>query len=77
MEVEVLDDREVRFDAYNRFAATGDTVVETQSLVFRGRAEVERDLAAAGFEVESVAGDWAGTPFDGRTRLMIFVARTR
>lgn len=76
MEVEVLDDREVRFDAYNRFAATGETVVETQSLVFRGRTEVEGDLAAAGFEVDSVAGDWAGTPFDGRTRLMIFVART-
>jgi SAM-dependent methyltransferase len=75
MEVEIIDDRQVRFDACTRFEETGETVIETQSLVFRGRAEVEGDLVAAGFEVESVAGDWAGTPFDGRTRLMIFVAR--
>ncbi len=77
MKVEVVDDRHVRFDAYNRFAKTGDTVIETQSLVFRGRAEVESDLRDTGFEVESVAGEWDGTPFGGTTRLMIFVARAR
>ena len=77
MDVEVIDERIVRFDAHNVFSATGDTVIETQSLVFRDRAEVERDLGAAGFEVESVCGDWEGTPFDGTTRLMIFVARAR
>lgn len=77
MEVEVIDERIVRFDAHNVFSVAGDTVIETQSLVFRDRAEVERDLSVAGFEVESVSGDWDGTAFDGVARLMIFVAWAR
>ncbi|MDT3316478.1 class I SAM-dependent methyltransferase [Microbacterium sp. KSW4-11] len=74
MDVEVVDDRVVRFRAHNRFA-TGETVVEEQSLVFRDRGEITSDLTAAGFSVDRVAGEWDGTPFDGTSRVMIFVAR--
>ncbi|NUL43847.1 class I SAM-dependent methyltransferase [Cellulosimicrobium funkei] len=77
MEVELVDERIVRFRAHNHFAANGETVTEEQSLVFRGRAELEADLRRAGFDVETVHGDWAGTPFEETARLMIFVARAR
>ncbi|CAL4861014.1 class I SAM-dependent methyltransferase [Microbacterium sp. MM2322] len=77
MDVEVVDDRIVRFRARNLFAVTGETITEEQSLVFRDRAELESDLRAAGFDVDRVDGDWGGTPFDGTSRLMIFVARAR
>jgi SAM-dependent methyltransferase len=77
MEVELVDERIVTFHAHNHFVATDETVTETQSLVFRGLAELEGDLRAAGFDVETVYGDWAGTPFDDEARLMIFVTRAR
>ena len=74
MDVEVVDDRVVRFRAHNRFAS-GETVVEEQSLVFRDRGEITSDLAAAGFAVDRIAGEWDGTACDGKSRVMIFVAR--
>lgn len=77
MDVELVDERTVRFQAHNHFAAGDETVTEKQSLVFRGLAELEADLRAAGFDVETVYGDWAGTPFDDEARLMIFVTRAR
>lgn len=77
MDVDLINERIVRFHAHNHFAATGETVTETQSLVFRGREELEADLRGAGFDVEAVNGDWAGTPFEETARLMIFVARAR
>lgn len=77
MDVDLIDERIVRFHAHNYFAATDETVTETQSLVFRGREEIEADLLGAGFDVEAVNGDWAGTPFKETARLMIFVARAQ
>lgn len=77
MDVEVVDERIVRFRAGNHFSATGETVTEEQSLVFRDRDEIASDLATAGFIVDRVAGEWDGTPFDGTSRVMIFVARAR
>lgn len=77
MEVDRVDDRSVRFTAYNRFVRAEETVAVTEVLVFRSRAEIERDLQDAGFAIESVAGDWANTPFDGTARIMAFVARAR
>lgn len=77
MDVEVVDDRIVRFRAGNLFTSTGETITDEQSLVFRDRTELESDLRTAGFAVDRVAGGWDGTPFDGTSRLMIFVARAR
>lgn len=77
MDVDVVDERTVRFRAHNRFVATGETVTEEQSLIFRSRAEIEGDLSNAGFAVERVLGGWDGSPFAGSERLMIFVARAR
>lgn len=65
----------VRIEASNHFVDAGDTVVERFDLVFRDLETVTRELEAAGFEVDDVAGDWLGTPFEGSAPLMVFVAR--
>lgn len=60
---------------HNFFIETGEEVVDEMSLAFRGRDEVEADLAAAGFVVDSVFGGWGSTPFREGDPLMVFCAR--
>ncbi|RKW71100.1 class I SAM-dependent methyltransferase [Galactobacter caseinivorans] len=75
------DGSTVRLREHNRFGRQGDTVITEQTLHFRSRAKIEADLRVAGFEVEAVYGDWAGTALDAPREkpatLMVFVARAR
>ncbi|WP_028474257.1 class I SAM-dependent methyltransferase [Nocardioides alkalitolerans] len=66
----------VRLVARNAFP-DGETVTEELLLHFRGRDEIERDLTAAGFEVEAVYGDWARGPLTETSAVMVVVARAR
>ncbi|GLI27274.1 methyltransferase type 11 [Agromyces rhizosphaerae] len=67
----------VELVAHNRFERSGETVVERLVLHFRDRAELERQLDAAGFDVEAVHGDWSGEALAEGSRVMVFVARAR
>lgn len=77
----MADGGTVRLREHNRFGRQGDTVITEQTLHFRSRAKIEADLRVAGFEVEAVYGDWAGTALDAPREkpatLMVFVARAR
>lgn len=77
----MADGGTVRLREHNRFGRQGDTVITEQTLHFRSRAKIEADLRVAGFEVEAVYGDWAGTALDAPrekpAQLMVFVARAR
>lgn len=66
----------VRLVARNAFP-DGETVTEELLLHFRGRDEIERDLTAAGFEVEAVYGDWVRGPLTETSAVMVVVARAR
>lgn len=75
---ELLDDGiTVELVSHNLFLDADETVVQTQHLVFRSRERIEAELHDAGFELEAVSGDWAGTPFGGDEPIMVFVARAR
>jgi SAM-dependent methyltransferase len=63
------------FEHHYVFTATGEIVVASSELRFRSLAEVTHSLIEAGFTVEHVYGDWAGKPFDGVSRVMVFIAR--
>jgi SAM-dependent methyltransferase len=65
----------VVFEHHYVFTATGEVVVASSELRFRSLAEVRHSLVEAGFSVEHVYGDWDGKPFDGTSRVMVFVAR--
>lgn len=75
MDVRLIDQRRVRLDAHNLFADMGEEVTMTLALLFRPRAEIERDLRTAGFSIEGIYGDWFKTPFDEAARLMVFTAK--
>lgn len=53
---------------------TGEQVVEELTLAFRDLPTIERDLACAGFALDSVYGDWAGRSFTDGDPIMVFHA---
>ncbi len=60
--------------AHNVFEASGDRVVQRESFMFRDRATIEGQLAAAGFTVAEVWAGWDRTPLRDDSPLMIFQA---
>jgi len=75
MDVDELEPGRVLLTAYNEFTDTGDLVIETVTLEFRAREEIERQLVDAGFAVTHVWGDWSRTPCTDDSSLMVFEAR--
>lgn len=75
LEVVGVEPDRVRFVGHNVFLATGEDVVASSELRFRSLAEQRAFLAAAGFEVEQVYGDWEGGPITSGSRIFVFVAR--
>ena len=67
----------VRFEAHNRFASSGEDVAVVGELRFQSGTAIERSLAAAGFEVDDVFGDWQSGPVALDSPELTFVARTR
>jgi SAM-dependent methyltransferase len=75
LELDRVADGRVRFVGHNVFLSTGERVAVPSELRFRSQAELAADLAAAGFEVEHVYGDWQRGPVAETSRVMVFVAR--
>lgn len=69
-----LDGDLVRFENHYLFARSGEELVSNGELRFRSREELSRSLSDAGFSVESVSGDWDGSPSDAASPELIFVA---
>lgn len=67
----------VRLVASNRFTDTGETIVETVTLHFRTRSELERQLHAAGFAVTAVFGDWQRGPVVDSSAVLVVTAVAR
>ena len=65
----------VRLEGYSVVAATGEDVIASSELRFRGPAELTGSLTDAGFTVEHAYGDWERGPLVGTSRVMVFVAR--
>jgi SAM-dependent methyltransferase len=64
----------LKFESLYRFP--DKTLISQSQLRFMSRAEIEAGLAAVGFAVESLFGDWNGAPFDERaSKEMIFTVR--
>jgi SAM-dependent methyltransferase len=69
-----VDGELVRYEIHYRFAATGEELVSRNVLRFRSRAALTRSLAAAGFAVQRVYGDWNREPAGARSPELIFIA---
>lgn len=67
----------VRLVASNRFVEADETIVETVTLRFRTRTELERQLVAAGFAVTAVFGDWQRGPVVDSSAVLVVTAVAR
>jgi len=66
----------VSYANHYRFAATGDELVAPGRLRFRTQAELAATLAAAGFTIEQVYGDWdLGPPIPPAPELIVVARR--
>lgn len=75
LEVVRVGEGRVALEGHNIFLSTGEVVVVTDELRFRSHEELRTTLAAAGFTVEQVYGDWKKGLLLSTSRVMIFVAR--
>jgi SAM-dependent methyltransferase len=71
--LEIKDNR-VRYQLHYHFIDSDETVISTDELIFRSQEEITKSLENAGFKVESVYGDWDGSPATSTSEEMIFVA---
>lgn len=71
------DDGMVTARFHNQFLRTGESVTETARFAFRQADTLGQQLAAAGFEVDAVYGDWARTSFTPDASFMVFIAHAR
>ena len=70
-------DGTVVLTAMNRFDETGEEVVVTQPLTFRGLDQLHAELSDVGLEIVSTSGGWSGERFTGVERLLVIEARRR
>lgn len=68
------DGNRLSYEIHYRFARSGEELLSAGELVFRSWEVLERSLAATGFSVDAVLGDWDGRPADAGSPEMIFVA---
>ena len=65
----------VHLEGHNVFSATGEVVVASSELRFRGLSELSDSLITTGFTVEHVYGDWNRGPVVSASRVMVFIVR--
>jgi len=54
----------------------GEEIVSVNELMFRSQHEIAEALSNTGFEIETIYGNWDGSPVDPNSPEMIFVARS-
>jgi len=73
--VEEVTEGRVTFVGHLHFLASGEMVVDRDTLRFRSEDELRRSLGAAGFEVEGVYGGWRSEPVGTGCGELVVVAR--
>ncbi|MDB4992411.1 MAG: class SAM-dependent methyltransferase [Parcubacteria group bacterium] len=69
-----IENNRVRYQLHFHFINSGERIISTDELIFRSQEEFTKSLEGAGFDVESVYGDWDGSPATPQSEEMIFVA---
>jgi SAM-dependent methyltransferase len=75
--VDGVRDDVVAYTLGYRFTRTGDEILVPNALRFRSEPDLRASLGAAGFEVETVHGDWDGTPVGPTSPELIVTAFRR
>lgn len=70
-----VENKRVRYELHYIFTCSGEEVISVNELVFRSQDEITAALSGTGFEIETVYGDWNGSPMKADSPEMIFVAK--
>lgn len=63
----------IRLGSHSVFEETGEHVLDSTELAFRDRATITAQLAAAGFTLEELAGDFVGGAYEERSSRVLVV----
>lgn len=72
-----IENNKVRYQLHFHFINSDEHITSTDELMFRSQEELTKSLGNAGFEVESVYGDWDGSPATPESEEMIFIAKLK
>ena len=70
-----VENGRVRYELHYFFPRSNEKIVSINELAFRSQNEIAEALSGAGFEVETIYGNWDGSPVGVDSPEMIFVAR--
>ena len=70
-----VENRRVQYELHYFFPRSGEEIVSLNELVFRSQEEITETLSKTGFEIETIYGDWDGSPVNSNSPEMIFVAK--
>ncbi|MBI3420562.1 MAG: class I SAM-dependent methyltransferase [Candidatus Sungbacteria bacterium] len=70
-----VENKRVRYELHYFFVRSGEEVVSVNELAFRSQDEITEALSNAGFEIETIYGDWNASPVSADSPEMIFVAK--
>ncbi|MFZ2886679.1 MAG: class I SAM-dependent methyltransferase [Minisyncoccia bacterium] len=70
-----VENKRVRYELHYFFVHSGEKVVSVNELVFRSQEEIAQALSNAGFNIETIYGDWDESPVSPNSPEMIFVAK--
>ena len=71
-----VENKRVRYELHYFFVRSGEEIVSVNELVFRSQDEITEALSRVGFEMETIYGNWDGSPVDPNSPEMIFIARS-
>jgi SAM-dependent methyltransferase len=69
-----VENGRVRYELHYFFARSGEEIVSVNELAFRSQEEITEALSGAGFEIETLYGNWDGSPATTTSPEMIFLA---
>jgi trans-aconitate methyltransferase len=70
-----VEDKRVRYEHHYFFMRSGEEIVSVNELIFRSQDEIAEALVDARFSVETVYGNWDGSPATSTSPEMIFVTK--
>lgn len=63
------------YELHYTFNESGETIVSTDTIIFRTKETIEKSLSDAGFAIKTVYGDWDSSLFTETSPEMLFVAQ--
>lgn len=75
--VEVLEKTQntAKYELHYYFTQTGNTIISTDTLIFRTKEEIEQVLSDIGFNMRATYGNWDTSPYTDTSPEMIFLAQ--